>query len=376
MTDYRREFFDFAPCTFLDCAYHGPFPRLAVAGIEQSIELKKNPSRLEARHFFDITASVRGRLATLVGASPDDIALTNSATQGIAAVANGLELQAGDEVVIASANFPSNLFTWLHLRRLGVEVRVARPSAGSLRPGDVAPLLAPRTKVLALDWVSYTTGARIDLAAFGELAHRSGAVFVVDATQGVGAMEMDVKQLPVDVVVVAAYKWLLGPYATGFAYFRPELRDRLDLGTVNWLTVEGSADFDALPVDEFRLPRRAEIFDVPNTANFLNLYALRGSLEFIEKAGVKTVTAHCRRLLDRLAEGLLARGFRLSAAAQPEHQSTILSFVAASPVATRKLHERLRAENFAVSLRHDMIRVSPYLYNTEAEIDALVASCC
>ncbi len=373
MTDYRREFYDFAPCTFLDCAYHGPFPRSAVARIEQAIELKQNPSRLQAHHFFDITASVRSRLARLVGASPDDLALTNSATQGIAVVANGLEFQAGDEVVIASANFPSNLFTWLHLRRLGVDVRVARPSGGSLLPGDVAPLLSPRTKVLALDWVSYTTGARIDLAPFGELARRVGAVFVVDATQGVGAMEMDVKKLPVDVVVVAAYKWLLGPYATGFAYIHPELRDRLDLRTVNWLTIEGSADFDSLPVDEFRLPRTAEIFDVPNTANFLNLYALQGSLEFIEKAGVKTVTAHCRRLLDRLAEGLLSRGFRLSAAAQPEHQSTILCFAAASPEATRKLHERLVAENFAVSLRHDMIRVSPYLYNTEDEIGALLS---
>ncbi len=200
-----------------------------------------------------------------------------------------------------------------------------------------------------------------------------GAVFVVDATQGVGAMEMHVESLPVDVVAVAAYKWLLGPYATGFAYIRPELRDRLDLGTVNWLTVEGSADFDALPVEEFRLPRTAEIFDVPNTANFLNLYALEGSLEFIQNAGVKTVTAHCRRLLDRLAEGLLARCFRLSAAAEIEHQSTILSFAAASPEATRELHERLKARNFAVSLRHEMIRVSPYLYNTEAEIDALLS---
>jgi len=88
---------------------------------------------------------------------------------------------------------------------------------------------------------------------------------------------------------------------------------------------------------------------------------------------VKTVTAHCRRLLDRLAEGLLSRGFRLSAAAQPEHQSTILCFAAASADATRKLHERLVAENFAVSLRHDMIRVSPYLYNTEDEIGALLS---
>ncbi|PYV19199.1 MAG: aminotransferase [Acidobacteria bacterium] len=374
MADYRGEFFDFAPVIFLDCAYHGPFPRSAVRRIEQAIELKRNPAKMEAHHFFDITRSVRARLAPLVGAAPADIALTNSATQGIAAVANGLEFQAGDEVVLAGGNFPSNLFTWLHLRRQGVEVKVARPADTCPRPDDIAPLLTRRSKVLALDWVSYTTGARIDVAAFGELAHRAGAVFVVDATQGVGAMEFDAAKVSADAVAVAAYKWLLGPYATGFAYLAPGLRDRLDLQTVNWLTVEGSADFDSLPVDEFHLPPSAEIFDVPDTANFLNLYALEASLEFIQSVGVKTVTAHCRRLLDRLAEGLRARGFQLSAAAEPAHQSTILCFQAESPEATRKLHERLRARHFAVSLRHDMIRVSPYLYNTEDEIDALLSN--
>lgn len=372
MADYRRDFFDFAPVTFLDCAYNGPFPRTAVLAIERAIELKKNPATMEAHHFFDITASVRARLARLVGAQPEDIALTNSATQGIAAVANGLEFESGDEVVIASNNFPSNLFTWLHLRRLGVNVKVARPKNSCLAPDDVARLMSPRTKVLALDWVSYTSGARIDLSAFGDLAHRIGAVFLVDATQGVGAMEFDVAKIPVDAVTVAAYKWLLGPYGTGFAYLGPNLRDQLDLRTVNWLTVEGSAEFDSLPVDDFRLPRTAEIFDTPNTANFLNMYALEASLEFIQNAGVKTVTVHCRLLLDRLAEGLRTRGFRLSAAAEPAHQSSILCFAAASAEATRKLHERLRARHFAVSLRHDWIRVSPYLYNTEDEIDALL----
>ncbi len=374
MTDYRGDFFDFAPVIFLDCAYHGPFPRAVVRRIDQAIELKRNPAKMEAHHFFDVPASVRARLAQFVGATPGDIALTNSATQGIAAVANGLAFQAGDEVVISSANFPSNLFTWLHLRRRGVVVKVAKPQGACLVPDDVAPLLTRRTKVLALDWVSYTTGARIDVAAFGELARRVGAAFVVDATQGIGAMEFDVAKIPADAVAVAAYKWLLGPYATGFAYLRPELRDRLDLGTVNWLTVEGSEEFDSLPVVDFHLPRTAGIFDVPDTANFLNMYALDASLEFVQSVGVKTVTAHCRRLLDRLAEGLRARGFRMSAAAEPAHNSTILCFQADSPETTRQLHERLKGRHFAISLRHDMIRVSPYLYNTEDEIDALLGT--
>lgn len=372
MADFAQEFFSFAPTIYLNCAYHGPFPRATVERIREAIELKCNPARMESHHFFDVTESVRRRLAELVNANPSEIALTNSATQGVGMVASGLGLKAEDEVVIASNNFPSNLFTWLHLRRLGVRVTVLRPVDGYLRFEDVAAALTPRTRVLALDWVSYTTGVRIDLTALGDLAHRHGSLFLVDGTQGVGALELDVHALPVDVLVVAAYKWLLGPYSTGFAYLTPEVQDRLDLPVVNWLTVEGSEAFDSLPTDQFALPKTAKVFDVPATANFLNLYALDASLEFVQRAGVRTVTEHCTRLLDHLAEGVLRRGLRLSAAAAPERRSTILCFQADSPELTKKLFDRLTAQHVAVSLRHGMIRVSPYLYNSEADIEKVL----
>jgi cysteine desulfurase/selenocysteine lyase len=372
MPDFAADFFDFAPTIYLNCAYHGPFLRATVERIRQAVELKCNPVRLESHHFFDVTESVRKRLAEIVGADTGEIALTNSATQGIGIVATGLGLKSGDEVVIASSNFPSNLFTWLHLRRLGIRVTVLKPLDGYLRLEDVAASLTPRTRVLALDWVSYTTGVRIDLAALGELAHRQGSVFVVDGTQGVGALELDLHALPVDVMAVAAYKWLLGPYSTGFVYLRPEVRDRLDLQVVNWITVEGSEEFDTLPVVEFTLPKAARVFDVPATANFLNLYGLDASLEFVQRAGVRTVYEYCSRLLAHLAEGVQRRGFALSAAAAPERSSTILCFQANSIAATEALFKKLVANRFAVSLRHGMIRVSPYLYNHESEIDHLL----
>ncbi len=372
MPDFTQEFFSFAPTIYLNCAYQGPFPRATVERIRQAVELKCNPARMESRHFFDVTESVRKRLAALVGADPSEIALTNSATQGIGIVATGLGLKADDEVVIASNNFPSNLFTWLHLRRLGIRVTVLKPVDGYLRIEDVAAALTPRTRILALDWVSYTSGVRIDLASLGELAHRQGSIFLVDGTQGVGALELDVHALPVDVLAVAAYKFLLGPYSTGFVYLTPRVQDRVDLQVINWLTVEGSEDFDSLPIDQFTLPKTAGVFDVPATANFLNLYALDASLEFVQRAGVRTVTEHCTRLLDRLAEGALRRGLRLSAAAAPERRSTILCFQAESPEANGQMFDKLKAHHVAVSLRHGMIRVSPYLYNDEADIDRLL----
>jgi selenocysteine lyase/cysteine desulfurase len=372
MPDYRQDFADFSPTIYLDCAYQGPFPRATVARLQQAIELKCHPERLQAPEYFGLPDRVRNHLAALIGAEPSDIALTNSATQGVGVVAAGGMLEAGDEVVIASCNFPSNLFTWLHLRRLGVRVHVVKPAAWHVRAEDVLPALTPRTRVLALDWVSYVTGARIDLQEFGELVHRCGGILVVDGTQGVGALELNLRDSPVDALAVAAYKWLLGPYGTGFVYLHPKLRDRLDLPVINWMTVEGSEVFDSLPADTFTLPQSARIFDVPETPSFLNLYGLEASLEFVERAGVRAVREHCRGLLDRLAEGLRELGYRLSDAAEPQHHSTILGFQASSLEATSKLHRRLQANHVAVSLRHGTIRVSPYLYNTREDIDRLL----
>jgi selenocysteine lyase/cysteine desulfurase len=370
--DYLSEFPQFASSIYLDVAYQGPFPRATVARIQQAIELKCRPHRLGAAEYFDLPERVRARLAELVGADASEIALTNSATQGIGVVAAGLGLEAGDEVVIASTNFPANLFTWLHLGRRGVRVHVLKPLDGYVRVEDVAAVLTPRTKVLALDWVSYSTGVRSDLVALGEMVRRQGGIFVVDGTQGVGALEMNLHDLPVDVLAVAAYKWLLGPYGTGFVYLSWKIQERLDLPFVNWCSVEGADNFDALPTDRFTLPKTARIFDVPGTANFLNLYGLEASLEFIARAGVRTITEHCRALLERLAEGLLERGYTLSAAAAPERSSTILGFQAATPEATADLHRKLRANGVSVSLRHNMVRVSPYLYNCPAHIDRLL----
>lgn len=372
MPDYRRDFPDFSPTIYLNCAYQGPFPLRTVARIQQAIELKCHPERLKAPEYFELPDRVRAHLAALIGANPREIALTNSATQGIGAVAAGLEFVEGDEVVIAGSNFPSNLFTWLHLRRKGVRVHVLRPERGRLRTEEVAAALTPRTRVLALDWVSYSNGLRIDLAPLGELVHRQGGLFVVDGSQGVGAVEINVHNLPVDVLAVAAYKWLLGPYGTGFAYFTPEVQDRLDVPVVNWMSVEGAEDFDALPTDQFTMDRSARVFDVPQTGSFLNLYAFEASLEYVAGVGVKTVADHGTRLLDRLAVELRRKGFRVIYDDEMNRRSTILGFQAESLGSTEKLQEKLAANNLSVSLRHGTIRVSPYLYNNEADIDRLL----
>jgi selenocysteine lyase/cysteine desulfurase len=372
MIDYRSQFADFGETTYLNCAYQGVFPLTAVARGHEAIELKCHPERMDPTEYFDLPQRVRNHLAAIIGSDDKEIALTSGATQGVGVVAAGLQLGPGDEVLVAGNNFPANLFTWLHMRRNGVRVRVLKNDGGPLRADDVARALTANTKVLALDWVNYSTGRRIDLAVMGELAHQCGALFVVDGTQGVGALELNVHALPVDVFAVAAYKWLLGPYGTGFVYVRAELLNRLDLRVVNWLSVDGADDFDALPLDDFALPGAARIFDVPETANFLNLSTLEASLEFIRGVGARAVSQYCGNLLDMLEEGLKSGGYHLSNDDRSRLPSSILSFQCESDEPTDKLYAELKAHHIEVSLRHHRIRVSPYLYNKEDDVGRLL----
>ncbi|HXH50688.1 MAG TPA: aminotransferase class V-fold PLP-dependent enzyme [Terriglobia bacterium] len=371
MLDYRPYFADFGETTYLNCAYEGVLPLAAVARAHEAIDQKCHPERMDPAEYFDLPKRVRNHLAAIIGCDEKEIALTSGATQGIGIVATGVQLGPGDEVLVAGDNFPANLFTWLHMRQRGVQVRVLR-SEGALHADDVAAAFSAKTRILALDWVNYSTGRRIDLAVMGELARERGALFVVDGTQGVGALELDVHSLPVDVLAVAAYKWLLGPYGTGFVYVRKGLLDSLDLKVVNWMSVDGADDFDALPVDNFRLADAARIFDVPETANFLNLSAMEASLEFVREVGVPVVTRHCISLLDRAAEGLKARGYILTNSDRAQHPSSLLCFRCGSDEATDKLYAELKAHHVEVSLRHHRIRVSPYLYNNEEDIDRLL----
>jgi selenocysteine lyase/cysteine desulfurase len=146
----------------------------------------------------------------------------------------------------------------------------------------------------------------------------------------------------------------------------------LDLPVINWYSVEGAEDFDSLPSEQFRLIHDARVFDSGETGNFINLHGLDASLEFLEGVTPRAAYQHCRRLLERLAEGLRAQGCTLSAASRVNHESTILGFQASPPEATTELHRKLRAQHIAVSLRQGVIRVSPYLYNNETDIDRLL----
>ena len=198
-------------------------------------------------------------------------------------------------------------------------------------------------------------------------------MLLLDASQCAGAMPMEVSALGADFMVSSGYKWLLSPYGTGFFWARGELIEQLRVGPFYWMALEGAADFHTLSFSQWKLARGARRWDSPETASFFNLAAMEASLEFLLRAGVETVWEHNRRLLGEMLERLPLDRCVLASPRDAAARGPYACIAARSPEKTAALYQKLRAANVIVSLREGALRVAPHLYNTERDIDRLLA---
>ncbi len=366
--DYRSEFFDFEDVVFLNCAAQGPFPRQTVEAIEQAIALKTRPDRIRDTIYFRLPDETRQELAALLGGQPGNYAITNGASDGVFAVARGLSWERGDEVLVAEGDFPSNFFPWANLAEQGVVLHSLAAEGEPVRAAQFLSALNRRTRVVCVSLVNYNTGYRIDLERLGAACRDNGTLLLVDLSQAAGALPLRLDELPLDVAVCAGYKWLLSPYGTGFAYFHADALRRLRVTDVYWQAVEGAEDFNRLPGSGWRLEPDARRFDSTETASFLNVSALLASLRFLNRVGVERIERHALGLLDRLLKRL-PPAYRVESSLEPAERSTVLALAAHDPAATARAHEALLAARVIVSRRQDRLRISPNIYNTEADIE-------
>lgn len=376
LDDRARDFAGFDGWAYLNCAYHGPTPRVAEEALAAAVALRRNPAFLSDRYHFTFPDAYRRTIAGLIGCRPDDVALTDSTTRGMMLLAGGLDWRAGDEIVIPRGEFPANRLPWLWLARRGVEVRVVDLGAGAGAAGRIEAALGPRTRLVSVSWVGYADGRRLDLAPLSALCRSRGVLFAVDGSQGIGGLPFDLAATPCDLVACSGYKWLLGPYGLGFAYVEPALAARLEPAEVNWMSVEGAEDFNALAELPLRPRPGARRFDANEPANFFNVAAGTAAARWLAGIGPAAVEAHCRalhaRLIAGLPEGFTPLGGFAPGAAEGTLRSNILCLAGPDRETTARAFRLLRRRRVAVSSRESFLRVSPHLYNTAADIDRLL----
>lgn len=372
MKDFFSDFHDFEGAVYLNCAYHGAMPRVATRAVEAALRLKQTPNLIRDEYHFSFADDYRAAVAELIGADPADVAVADSSTHGIMVLVSGLDWKAGDEVLLPAGEFPANRFPWMSLEERGVVVHEVDLGDGSQATELLGKAMNERTRVVAASWVQYSTGVMLDIERIGELCRERGVLFAIDAAQAIGGIPFSVNDTSVDLVACAGYKWLLGPYGTGFTWVRPELGERLEVSNVNWFSLAGASDFTHLSECELEFSPGARRFDVNEPASFLNMAGATASTRYLTGVTPELVRQHVLELQERLLAGLPA-GMSLLGSEDPAKRSNILCFSPGSDTEGDRIARRLLEERIFLSRREGALRISPHIYNTQGDIDRLLA---
>lgn len=373
--DWKNEWFPIEDATYLNFAAHAAIPRVALNAVQASVAAKRRPHIVDDRSFFLVAANLRQTLATLIGASRDDIALTTGAGAGLATIAYALKWSAGDEVIITGGEFPAHYATWKPMEaREGIKLQITHPQDQFIQSGDLIAAMTPRTRVISVSHVRFDDGSILDASSLAAACKRNGTLLVLDVSQSCGAIPMDVSSLGADFIVCAGYKYLLSPWGTGFLWAKPENADLLRPGPYNWLSqdVETFARLNYVDPRPARKLSRWDAAQASSIYNF-NLTVMEASARFVLNATPALIHDHNQSLIDYFFERL-PDGYRLASPRQASHRGVFGCIEVGSRGDTESLYQTLRDERFVVALREGKIRVAPHLLNSTQDMDRLLVS--
>jgi cysteine desulfurase/selenocysteine lyase len=375
VTNWKKEWFDIEDAIYLNVAAHAVMPRVSIRAVEDSLEAKKFPHRVDDSLWFEAPVRIRKSLSKMIGAKPEEIAVTSGASAGVAAVAHGLEWEPGDEIITAQGEFPLQYASWKPMeKREGVRLRIIAARDRFITADDLINALTPRTRIVSVSLVRFDDGSVLDAARVAAACHARGTLLLLDVSQACGAVPMNVSDLGADFVVCAGYKWLLSCYGTGFFWIKNEHLDRLRPGPFYW-TGQNTDNFSELNFVDPEPCRDAKRWDAAEWATYynFNLSAMAESVDFVLRAGPELVAEHNRALIEFMFSRLPEDRCVPASPLDRQRRGPFGCFTARQPEKTIELYQKLRRAKIIVSLREGRIRVSPYLFNSEQDIDRLVS---
>jgi selenocysteine lyase/cysteine desulfurase len=358
-----------AETIYLNNASVGPLPERTRQVLEAFNRKRAAPFQLPDRELMAVMAESRRLAAELVGAGPEEIALTINTGYGLSLAARALPLRAGDIVLASDREFPANVYPWMLLEDIGVTLELA-PTTSEGWPDEpylLDRLTDPRVRVLAVSLVQFSNGYTVDLARLSKATRASGAYLVVDAIQGVGHIPVDVRKTPVDVLACGAQKWLLSPWGSGFVYVRRELIRDLRPAITGWMAFEGTDDFTRLTQYNDTLrgdARRFELITLP----YQDFAGMNASLGLLLTLGIARIREHLRAL----HAPVLAWAARSGAGVVSPLGERGSGILCVAPPNLGEAFRALKTRHIVSSLREGAIRLSPHAYNTVEEMERVV----
>lgn len=360
---------------YFDHAAVSPLPAGAADRLRQFADQASQSGDKHWPEWSKIIARLRTAAAAILGASEGEVALIPNTTIGINLVAEGFPWKIGDNLVVPDNEFPSNLLPWKNLQRRGVEVRMLPvPESGTISLDSLLERIDSRTRLVALSWVGFASGYRLDLHAVAEAVHRRGALLFVDAIQGLGAFPVNVHDAQIDFLAADGHKWMLGPEGAGLLYIRNEHLELVEPLLLGWNSL-ADGGFDPRSTVLKSTAARYE----GGSYNIAGLLALEASLELLLRLGTNRtdspIASAILENVESIAALLFKHGFDSHVPAQG-HRSGILTTTWPGATLPKLLAARKHCleQNVILSVRAGRLRIATHAYNNAEDIDRLVTA--
>lgn len=362
--------------TYLNCAYMSPLLKeVEKAGI-RGIRTKRRPFAITPEDFFLESDQLRKEFARTINASePSRIVIIPSASYGLANVAANLNLTKGQEIIVAGEQFPSNIYPWHSLcEKTGATVKAVAPPDTPEQRGmkwneAVLNAITESAAAVAIANFHWADGTRFDLQAIRKRTREVGALLIVDGTQSVGAFPFDVATILPDALVCAGYKWLMGPYSIGLAYYGPAF----DNGTPiehNWINRKNSEDFTRLVNYEEQYQDGALRYEVGEHSNFILVPMLLKAVQQINRWNPQAIQEYCKQITEEPILRLIEHGYQIEDEAW--RGSHLFGIRLPQGREIGALKQKLAERKIFVSVRGNAIRVSPNVYNRKEDLEKFV----
>ncbi len=370
MLSSQRHLFDIPDDQhYLNCAYMSPLLNKAAEAGRQGALRKQQPWRLSPPDFFHESDKARALFGQLINANASDIAIIPSVSYGTAVATLNLPVEAKSKIIVLDEEFPSNLYSWRQIARQqhAEVVSIPRPDNNDWTSA-VLDALDEACSIAVLPNTHWVDGGQLDLVLIGQKLREMGAKLVVDVTQSLGVLAVDIKAMQPDFLICATYKWLLGPYSLGFLYVAPAHQTGLPLEET-WLARPDAENFARLiDYNDDKIDTAAR-FDMGERSNFASMPVAVAGLEQLHEWGQTEIESTLAQFSRQIETRLTPLGF---SACESQFRSPHYLGMQHEKGLPDSLPSQLAAQNVYLSIRGDRIRITPHLYNNEADIDALV----
>lgn len=362
---------------YLNAAYMSPLLKSAVAVGQSMVAWKSRPYEISPPDFFSTVEKTKTAFTRIINASdPDRVAIIPSVSYGIANVVRNIDLKKDDNIVMPHEQFPSNYYSWKRLadETGGIIKTVSPPTSGQKTQGwneAIIEAIDSQTKVVAISHTHWADGTKFELELIGEKCRQVGAYLIIDGTQSIGAMPFDQQKIKADAIICAGYKWLLGPYSIGVAWYGP----RFDAGVPieeNWINRKESENFQNLVNYQDSYKPKAARYSVGEQSNFILTAMQLKAFQQILEWGVASVQEYCQNLTSEPIEELKSLGLQVEDTHHRAHH--LFGLYLGEQFDIGEVRKTLAENKIFLSFRGNAIRVAPHVYNTSKDLDALVQS--